>query len=330
MSVIAPMTDFGTADHFVGKTSRSPLQYACTDFLEYLRKEKCYSAHTVSAYKRDMGQFADFVNNMHGIDSLKTSMSKTALRAFTYALGDRGLKPRSIARKIATLKSFSRYCVKQRLIPANYARLLATPKLDKPLPAFLTQKQADGLATSTVLARHALQKPCDYCKQLRNAAIVELFYGSGIRLAELHALNIGTIDARGCTMRVMGKGNKERIVPLTALAIEIIKNYLHHQKKNSTYGLPLFTNSRGIRLSQRHIERIVVREVARVTQQKKKGPHTLRHSFATHLLDRGADIRAVKELLGHASLSTTQVYTHMSKEHLLKAYKQAHPRANKD
>jgi Site-specific recombinase XerD len=299
-------------------------------FLEYLQKEKGYSGHTVSAYKSDLDQFKEFVKNVAGAETLESIMEKRILRSFTYSLGDHKLRPRSIARKVAALKSFSKYCIKRHLLSVNQAKLISTPKLDRPLPAFLTEKQAIALAAPANAQGGLPQNDSkNTINALRNRAIVELFYGSGLRLSELHACNRATIDIRKRTVRVLGKGQKERIVPVTDQLLALLERYAQIRPEGDSAGpdSPLFTNSKGLRLSRRHIERIVSAEVAKVSQQKKKSPHVLRHSFATHLLDGGADIRAVKELLGHASLSTTQIYTHMSKEHLLKVYKQAHPRA---
>jgi integrase/recombinase XerC len=301
---------------------------AIESFLLYLQKEKGYSGHTVSAYKSDLDQFKEFVKIIPSAETLESIMEKRVLRSFTYSLGDHKLKPRSIARKVAALKSFSKYCIKRHLISVNQAKLISTPKLDKPLPAFLTEKQAVALAEPE--NDQSFSQPGanrDALSALRNSAIVELFYGSGLRLSELHACNRDAVDVRKRTVRVLGKGNKERIVPVTDQLLALLKRYLQTRPGNGGPEAPLFTNSKDKRLSRRHIERIVSAEIAKVSWQKKKSPHVLRHSFATHLLDGGADIRAVKELLGHASLSTTQIYTHMSKEHLLKAYKQAHPRA---
>ena len=296
---------------------------AIESFLLYLQKEKGYSGHTVSAYKSDLDQFKEFVKIIPGAETLESIMEKRVLRSFTYSLGDHKLKPRSIARKVAALKSFSKYCIRRHLLSVNQAKLISTPKLDRPLPAFLTEKQAIALAApgkDTVAIEDTLNA-------IRNSAIVELFYGSGLRLSELHACDRHTVDVRKRTIRVLGKGRKERIVPVTDQLLALLKRYQEMRPDSAEPDSPLFTNSKGKRLSRRHIERIVSAEIAKVSQQKKKSPHVLSHSFATHLLDGGADIRAVKELLGHASLSTTQIYTHMSKEHLLKVYKQAHPRA---
>ena len=298
------------------------LRQTIASFLEYLLKERGYSQHTVEAYAGDLSQFAGYVEKNNSASSFEEVMTKGVMRAFTYSLGERNLRPRSVGRKVAALKSFSKFCVKKKLITANPAKLLASPKLDKPLPAFLTERQASELEDTDKQAT-----PASPLETIRNRGIVELFYGSGMRLSELHGLNAGAIDYRVASLRVLGKGRKERIVPVTDQALILLRQYLERRQGPKAFDAPLFTNSRGERLSKRQIERIVVRELSRVSRQKKRSPHVLRHSFATHLLDRGADIRAVKELLGHASLSTTQIYTHMSKEHLLKVYRLAHPRA---
>jgi integrase/recombinase XerC len=301
----------------------STLPEHISSFLDYLLKEKGYSTHTVEAYKGDLAQFTAFIVQNYPDASFESVMKKGVLRDFTYSIGEHKLRPRSIARKVAALKSFSKFCVKRHLLAVNPAKLLANPKLDKPLPAFLTEKQAQELGTTGAPG----EKKVHEVDTVRNRAIVELLYGSGMRLAELHGLNAGGIEYKKANVRVLGKGKKERIVPVTEQAMAAIREYLDRRKTSKAYDSPLFANSKGCRLSRRQIERIVESELAKVSQQKKRSPHVLRHSFATHLLDRGADIRAVKELLGHSSLSTTQIYTHMSKEHLLRVYRQAHPRA---
>ena len=301
----------------------STLQEHITSFLDYLLKEKGYSTHTVEAYKMDLAQLTAFIVQNYPDASFESVMKKGVLRDFTYSIGEHNLRPRSIARKVAALKSFSKFCVKRHLLAVNPAKLLANPKLDKPLPAFLTEKQAQELESNSALGG----KKGREVDAVRNRAIVELLYGSGMRLAELHGLNAGGIEYKKANVRVLGKGKKERIVPVTEQAMAAIREYLDRRKTSKAYDAPLFANHKGCRLSRRQIERIVESELAMVSQQKKKSPHVLRHSFATHLLDRGADIRAVKELLGHSSLSTTQIYTHMSKEHLIRVYRLAHPRA---
>ncbi|MBD3343695.1 MAG: tyrosine recombinase [Chitinivibrionales bacterium] len=296
--------------------SAHQLMDAIKRFLSYIEKEKGFSENTVTAYRRDLIQFSAFVEKEFEGESLSRVMTRNVLRTFTYALSRDGLRSRTLARKIATLKSFSKYCAKQGILSANGAKTISSPRLDKPLPSFLTEKQAATLDSSVAGGDN-----------LRNRAIVEVFYGSGIRLSELYALNVGTVDFRNAIMRVIGKGKKERIVPLTSIAIDLIRTYIKKTRSGAALDEPLFVNKRGDRLSKRQVQRVVEKELAAVSQLKKKSPHVLRHTFATHLLDRGADIRAVKELLGHSSLATTQIYTHVSKEHLQKVYKQAHPRS---
>lgn len=290
------------------------------DFLRYLEKEKNFSRYTISAYNSDLQQYITFLKNKKCTLNLNESLRKPNLRAFTFKLSNDGQKPRSVARKIAALKSFSKYCQKKGFLKTNPAKVIASPKLDKPLPVFLTQKQTSQLEPPS----------SEDEMQVRNHAILEFFYGSGIRLSELHDLNIGSVNTKQELIRVLGKGRKQRIVPLTSAAMVALNRYLHLRKIDNNMETPLFTGKDGQRLSRRQLERIIQRRLSEVSSNKKRSPHVLRHSFATHLLDEGADIRAVKELLGHASLTTTQVYTHISKEHLLKVYKQAHPRAERN
>lgn len=289
-------------------------------FFAYLEKEKGFSRHTVAAYGRDLGQFVCFLKDKKASLDLAGAMKKELLRSFVFSLGAGKLKPRSIARKVAALKSFSRFCTRKHLLQGNPARLLAAPKLGHQLPVFLTEKQSGMLAAPPSTAT---------ADELRNNTIIEFFYGSGLRLSELQALRVDDVQIPGATVRVVGKGRKERIVPLTDTAIGAMERYLAKRVFDRGPEAPLFANAKGLPISHRQIERIVAQGLAAVSRQKKRSPHVLRHSFATHLMDAGADIRAVKELLGHASLSTTQVYTHVTREHLLKAYKQAHPRAER-
>ena len=299
------------------------MQTVISEFFDYLKKERGFSDHTLDAYRRDITQCTGFIHQRTGNESLPLNecMTKMHLRAFLFHLSNEGMKPRSIARKLAALKSFTRFCLRRKYLTANPTKVLATPKPDKALPVFLTKNQAAGLD------RDAGERDPDV---IRNRLIVELLYGSGIRLSELHALDTNTIDSRQKTVRVMGKGRKERIVPLTDSVIILLQHYLTLTGRRYGEVTPLLLNKNEERLSRRQIQRIVQKELALVSQQKKKSPHVLRHSFATHLMDAGADIRAVKELLGHASLTTTQIYTHISKEHLQKVYRQAHPRAEEE
>ncbi len=299
-------------------SARTSLRAMIDAFLAYVRKERGYSEHTLESYRCDLAQFEGFVDAIADKSALDALLTKGMFRAFIYECREKGLKARSIARKVATLKSFSKYCVKEGRLSTNPAKQLLSPRLDKPLPAFLTEKQALELRVPGADAK---------CADIRNAAIVELFYGAGIRLAELHQLSTGSLDLRKGYVRVVGKGDKERIVPITTRANELLQSWFAARGGRGGPDSPVFTNARGERLSRRQIQRLVERKIAEVSAQKKKSPHVLRHSYATHLLDGGADIRAVKELLGHASLATTQIYTHVSKEQLVKIYRQAHPRS---
>jgi integrase/recombinase XerC len=305
-------------DNKNGKKGAIALPDCFISFLQYLQKQRGYSTHTIDAYRRDLVQFWRYIRKYYGEKEISEVMTKRIVRLFTYSLREWGLKPRTIARKVATLKSFSKYCVKHDFLDANPTSTLANPKLSKPLPVFLTRSQASALQDRNPEEQTTVS--------LRNRAIVELFYGSGIRLSELQALSIDSIDRRSLTVRVMGKGRKERIVPITEYSLAVLELYLRARQGGGNSSA-LFVTARGNRISTRQIQRIVNGELSRVSQHAKRSPHVLRHSFATHLMDGGADIRAVKELLGHASLNTTQVYTHVSKEHLVKIYKQAHPRA---
>ncbi len=286
-------------------------------FLNYVQKEKIFSEHSIDAYRTDLLQFHDFCIKKNIPSTPADALKKIVLRSFIMSLSSDGKKPRSIARKMAALKSFVKYCVKQKMLSVNTAKALASPKLDKPLPVFLTQHQTENL----------IKPEENTFESTRNHCIVEFFYGCGIRLSELYSLNVNDVEVRQQVIKVFGKGRKQRIVPVTTDAVVAMDRYRQHCRNDGGAKMPLFINDKGERLSKRQIERIVSKSLASVSQQKKRSPHVLRHSFATHLLDEGADIRAVKELLGHSSLSTTQIYTHVSKEHLLKIYRQAHPRA---
>jgi integrase/recombinase XerC len=297
-------------------------------FLDYALKERGYSERTAEAYRSDLSQFVEFLLHRGMALTVSGALSKQPLRLFLHDVGRRGLKPRSVARKVASIKSLCRYCVKIGVLTVNPAKALSTPKLDKPLPVFLTVAQAKSLGSAgSTGSTETTKSTTSTAGDVRNRAIIEFFYGSGIRLSELHGLTFGDVDRWNMTVRVLGKGRKVRVVPITSQAAELLEEC--RSERGGGPQDPIFVNAKGKRLSARQIERIVSASLAQVSQNKKRSPHVLRHSYATHLLDAGADIRAVKELLGHSSLSTTQVYTHVSREHLLKVYRQAHPRAEK-
>ncbi len=284
-------------------------------FCQYLELQRGYSIHTVTNYRRDLLQFYEFSHEEWG-STITELMKKEPIRVFLYALTDEGMKPRTVARKRASLLSLSKYLLRNGEIETNPLMTIVSPKADKPIPVMISETQATELTTTIPKSE----------KEIRNRMIVEILYGSGIRLAELHGMDVGDINYAESTIKVLGKGNKERIVPITAYALKLCRAYGDIQKSYS-YNSPLILNDSAERLSRRQIQRVVESELGLVSEAKKRSPHTLRHSFATHILDSGADIRVVKELLGHASLSSTQIYTHVTKEKLRDAFRQAHPRS---
>ena len=312
-------------------------------FLRYIEKQRNYSINTADSYKRDLEQFAEIQKVAEDADIAKI-FTKQNIRAYIYYLKENGQKTKSIARKRSTLLSFGKYMMKEDVISANPVRLIAVPKLDKNIPAIITEPQMQELGENYETAGEEAQK----MPSVRDMLIIELLYGSGIRVSELHNLTKQSFDMSNRTIKVIGKGNKMRIVPITDVAIELLKRHLPANSRSTDYIFPriakcgrkqsrIHNNSTLKRtkalkedkalLTIRQIRNIVNQELAKVSSAKKKSPHILRHSFASHLLDNGADIRVVKEMLGHASLSSTQIYTHVSIEKMLKSYKQAHPRS---
>ncbi len=285
-------------------------------FLSCLRDQRDYSPHTLRAYGRDLEDFLQFV----GEEEVERA-SGLRIRAFLANLRQRGVSRKTMARKLAALRSFYRYLAREGMVEGNPAVGVRSPRLPKRLPKFLTEKQVNAL----------LDAP-DKSKLwgLRDAAIMEMLYGSGIRVSELAGLERDDVDLLGEMIRVKGKGRKERISPLGGVAAAVLRRYLEAVDREITGRRDrraLFINQRGGRLTARSVRRVVDRYLAQSGVGADTSPHTLRHSFATHLLDRGADLRAVQELLGHASLSSTQIYTHLTTERLREVYKVSHPRA---
>jgi integrase/recombinase XerC len=291
-------------------------------FIHYLSAEKNASPHTCRAYEGDLEEFENFLKSS-GM-SLSTAqdiemgkVDRLAIRRYLSFLHRRNKKS-SIARKISTLRSFFKYLVREQLATSNPAKSVSTPKVEKPLPTTLTVDEAFRL----------METPAGN-KGLRDRAILELLYSSGIRVGELVGLNLNQLDLDLGIVKVMGKGRKERIVPVGSKAVEALKTYL--EKRGSLSGeIPLFVNSRGERLTARSVGRLIKKYTKRSGIFRKISPHTLRHTFATHLLDAGADIREIQEMLGHASLSTTQRYIHLSMGKLMEVYDKAHPRSFKN
>lgn len=295
------------------------------DYLDHLDGERQQSPNTVIAYRRDLEAFTDFCDRHYGGEWDFETVDRRGLRGFLGELQRRGLAKRSAARALSAVRSFYRFLQVHQGMDANPARGLRMPRLDRHLPAYLDRQDTDN-----VFAAAEARVDPDAFPGIRDLAMLELFYSSGLRLAELHQLNLGDLDLLGDQVKVKGKGRKERIVPVGSRAVQVLRRYLECRQPlaqlEGADRTAYFLNQRGKRLSARGVQRAIHRlydaagvEGARV--------HSLRHSFATHLLDEGADLRAVQELLGHASLSTTQIYTHTSVERLKKVYQQAHPRA---
>jgi len=301
-------------------------------FIHYLSIEKNASPHTCRCYRRDLEGFEDFLKNSGTYISStgKVEMEKVdrmAIRKYLSFL-HRKNKKSSIARKISTLRSFFKYMVREQVIPSNPAKGVSTPKVEKTLPTTLTVDEAFRLMESPTTIS---EKPSEGSKEkgLRDRAILELLYSSGLRVSELVGLNSNQLDLDLCIVRVMGKGRKERIVPVGTKAIKALEAYL--EKRGMLEGEePIFVNSLGGRLTARSVGRLIKRYTRHSGIFRKVSPHSLRHTFATHLLDAGADIREIQEMLGHSSLSTTQRYTHVSMGKLMEVYDKAHPRSFKN
>jgi len=280
-------------------------------FLTYLEVEKNYSGHTLLNYRLDLEEFFEFLGQ--GVDI--KAVEYTTLRRFLAEMRSKQLRPRSVARKLSSLRSFFRYLQREGVVSKNPAALVLTPKLDKPLPHFLSEQDTVKL----------LEAPGDDTPEgLRDRAMFEVLYSTGIRVSELVGINQGDIDLIGNSVKVRGKGMKERMVPVGDKACETVRAYLNARSEKAE---ALFLNNRGGRLTDRSVRNVINKHIRRVSLQQKVHPHMLRHSFATHLLDRGADLRSVQELLGHVNLSTTQIYTHLTTEKLKSVYDKAHPRA---
>lgn len=279
-------------------------------FISYLQVEKNYSHHTIQNYRSDLEYFLTFID--------KTPVVKVdyqLLRKYLAHLRGQQLKPRSLARKLSTLRSFYKYLFREGVIDESPAALLMSPKLDKTLPKFLSEDEMVALIEAPDL-KTLLGK--------RDRAILETLYSTGIRVSELVGLNMSDVDLIGNVAKVRGKGKKERLVPIGNKAVNAIKHYLDERPDRPE---AMFLNKNKTRLTRRSVNSIAEKYINQTSCTKGISPHVLRHSFATHLLDHGADLRSVQELLGHVNLSTTQIYTHVTTDKLKRIYDKAHPRA---
>jgi integrase/recombinase XerC len=295
-----------------------------TEFLRELESGRQLSPHTVSAYRRDLSEFTQFLDTYFQQDDWSwQQVDRNTLRRFLGLMAQQKLARRTIARRLSAVRTLFRYLHREEVVTANPARAVRSPKLEKSLPQWLTRGDAERVFN--VAENRASEGGL---KSTRDLAILETFYATGMRLSELQGLDMEDVDLIGEQVKVRGKGRKERIVPLGGSAVRALRNYEIRRSETSLKDTSaVFVNDRGGRLSRRQIQDIVKQAVEAGAQDADMSPHALRHSFATHLLDAGADLMAVKELLGHASLSTTSIYTHTSKERLKKVYSQAHPRA---
>lgn len=298
-------------------------------FLRHVEHERQLSPRTLAAYRADLHEFEQFLGAYFGDPAWAwRGVDRLAIRSF---MGDcrsrRRLAARSIARKLSAVRSFFRFLHVEELLDANPARAVRSPKKERALPGFLRPDQMEAVL------RLAEARALDGgFVPVRNQAIVELFYSAGLRLSELQGLNRSDVDLVSERVRVLGKGRKERIVPLGRPAVGVLRTYELRRDEllaASARGdrRAVFLSEAGRRLSARQVQNVVTGLLEQVAEGAGLSTHSLRHTFATHLVDGGADLMAVKELLGHASLSTTQIYTHTSRERLLKVYRQAHPRA---
>ncbi|MCK5421495.1 MAG: tyrosine recombinase XerC [Deltaproteobacteria bacterium] len=291
-------------------------------FEHYLSVEKNLSPHTQRNYVSDLHQFKDFLESEHPGISI-TAIDNMTIRSYLGSLYKKNRKS-SIARKLASLRTFFKFLLKVGILKENPASTVSTPRLEKHVPSFLTIDEMFAL----------LNMP-DETKLvgMRDKAILETLYSSGLRVSELVEMNEDDLDLNLGIIKVMGKGRKERIVPIGSKAIEALNNYLSSRKRmgkcplSSSLNPPLLLNQRGGRLTTRSVARIINRYVEQCGLLKNISPHSLRHTFATHMLDAGADLRAIQELLGHVSLSTTQKYTHVSISKLMEVYDKAHPKS---
>ena len=328
------------------------------EFLNYLKFEKRFSEHTAKCYEADLGQFGEFLTgtvesgssahepmSMHHdkttesgsatavatradvkVDQLLLATETDAVRTYLAYLNDKQYSKATIARKLATLRSFYKFLVKRNQLDSNPVAAVRTPKQDKKLPKFLEYEDVKRLLETP---------PMNNWLGARDRAILETLYSTGIRVSELVALNMDDVDFLGEVVHIRGKGKKERIAPISSSALQVIQHYMEFRNKraqsNSNFDSKvLFVNKHGRRLSTRSVRRKMDKYLKMAGLDPAISPHTLGHSFATHMLNNGADLRSVQELLGHQSLSTTQVYTHLTTKKLKEVYENAHPRENTD
>jgi len=284
-------------------------------FIKYLSSEIRFSEHTIKSYATDLKQFTSFLLSEFQIIDEINEISFQIIRTWIASLLEKGINPRSVNRKISTLKTYFKFLIREGVLIENPITKVVAPKSKKRLPVFIEEDQIASLLNEVQFEKGFVGQ--------RNKLIIELFYVTGIRLSELINIKISDVDLNKQSIKVLGKRNKERIIPLSSNVVNDLNIFIENNQKNKY----LFTNLEGEKLYNKLVYRLVNKYIAKISSVNKKSPHILRHTFATHMLNNGADINAIKELLGHANLSATQVYTHNTIEKLKTVYKQAHPRA---
>lgn len=282
-------------------------------FVRYLQIEKNYSPHTILNYRIDLRSFKEFLG-----DTPAEAVEYLTVRRYLAVLKEKSFSTRTINRRLSSLRSFFRFLTREGFIKKNPLLAVSSPKQEKHLPSYLTEEEVAGLIESASLAGAAPELG------IRDRAILEVFYSTGMRISELTGLKIDDVDMISGIVKVRGKGKKERIVPIGDTALTVLRRYIEMRKKKSS---ALFLNKNGQAIGIRGVRALVDKYIRQVMVKRGISAHTLRHSFATHLLNRGADLRTVQELLGHVNLSTTQIYTHLTTEKLKSVYDKAHPRA---
>ncbi|MFO0892191.1 MAG: tyrosine recombinase XerC [Isosphaeraceae bacterium] len=298
--------------------SRGIVQALVERFLTSLKMEQQASAHTLRSYQDDLKTFCVYMKELKGEEIDPGVINAGVVRRYSAWLSSRGYAASTVARRLASLRSFFRHLRRQGLMDADPSAGLRNPRQPKRLPRLLTVEEVIRLLDSV---------PVDTQLGIRDRALLEMLYGGGLRVSELVGLNLDDLDLGGELVRVRGKGRRERLAPAGKMAMDWADRYLAVRVPKAAREPALFLNRYGTRLTSRSVGRLLETHLARAGMVQSASPHTLRHSFATHLLDRGADLRSVQELLGHRKLTTTQIYTHVTRERLLDIYHEAHPRA---
>jgi len=284
-------------------------------FIDYLSSEKRFSIHTITSYSNDINQFFLFLSEEYQIDSDISEVHFQIVRSWIASLLELGLSPRSVTRKISTLKTYFKFLIRQGVIHESPMLKVIAPRANKRLPLFVEEDQIESLLNEVEFVDGFIGE--------RDKLIIELFYVTGIRLSELINIRISDVNLDDNLIRVLGKRNKERLIPLSLGIVAGLKSFIQEYSLENY----LFTSLEGKKVYTKLVYRVVNKYIGKISSINKRSPHILRHTFATHMLNNGADINAIKELLGHANLSATQVYTHNTIEKLKSVYKQAHPRA---